>query len=657
MSIRIQFLAGSLIAVLVVFSMLFFGMGIRLQHYFQAQLSSHAQDTATSLAVAINTALRQQDELLLEATVQAIFDNGYYKRISVIDTSGKLIIEKTLPSTNGDVPEWLPKIIKLDTPLRSAFVTSGWQQAGVVQVTSQPAFAYKELWQLMQDATIWMLTAVVFIMLLMAALIRSILRPLEKIEKAALAVSDRHFPIIEPIPRTRELGRVVNAFNTLSASVRKMLADSEKVAERFRKHTLTDSLTGIGNRRSLIANIEMLLESPLGEYSLAFIQVGGLAELNKADGHDQGDHFVIALVSAIMESPRISFLARLQGSTFAMVLESTSETALKEILDAVCRRLEQVCRNYNLSDEVHCSAGAVRLFYNHTSSEALAKVDETLARALKSGQSEVDLIQGPGMPSEKWKDFLLEAMSESRFVLCAQPVIRQASENFPEATPDVLHFEIYSRLIDSDGILIPAGRFIPMAVRHDLATEIDRHCLRNLLRFMKSSRNSSTRYAFNISHKTFLDQSFPEWLGKQLEDSDIEKGGLILEISESLVLSSPHESLRFSEAMKLHGLTFGIDQFGLQKATVTELAELHPAYFKLATDLTRHCIEVEEYGEYIAWLVKTSEILGISVIATCVEKEEWIERLINAGVAAFQGQLIGPVTAIENTVNGENNAP
>ncbi len=654
MSLKTQFLIGSLITVLAVFAMLFVGMGVRLQHYFQAQLSSHAQDTATSLAVAINSALRQKDELLLETTVQAIFDSGYYKRISVLDTAGKSIIEKTLPPTNGEVPEWLPKIIKLETPLRSAFVTSGWQQAGVVQVTSQPAFAYRELWQLMQDATLWLFAAIIFTMLLMAALIRSILRPLVKIEKAALAVSERRFPTIEPVPRTRELGRVVEAFNTLSASVRRMLADAEKVAERFRKQTLTDALTGIGNRRSLVANIEMLLESPLGEYTLAFIQVGGLAELNKAGGHDQGDKFVIALVNAIMESPSISFIARLQGSTFAMVLESTSETTLKEILDATCRRLENVCSNYNLSGEIHCSAGAVRLFYNHTSSEALAKVDEVLARALKSGQSEVDLVQGPGLPSTEWKNFLLDAVSNNRFVLYAQQVIGQPGEISPDKTAAILHFEVYSRLIDSDGILIPAGRFIPMAARHDLATEIDRHCLLKLIRFMKSPEVVKTRYAFNISHHTFNDHSFPDWLGKQLDDSALNKQDLILEISESLLLASPHEAERFSEALKARGLSFGIDQFGLQKATVTELAKLHPAYFKLATNLTRHCTDVEEYGEYIAWLVKTSEILDIPVIATCVEKKEWFERLLKAGVVGFQGQLIGPTSSLENPLDIEN---
>jgi EAL domain-containing protein (putative c-di-GMP-specific phosphodiesterase class I) len=192
-----------------------------------------------------------------------------------------------------------------------------------------------------------------------------------------------------------------------------------------------------------------------------------------------------------------------------------------------------------------------------------------------------------------------------------------------------------------------------MAVRHNLATEIDRHCLLNLLRYMKSTQTAGTRYAFNISHNTFLDPSFPEWIGKQLEESALNKDDLILEITESLVLSSPHEAERFSEALTQYGLSFGIDQFGLQKATVTELAALHPLYFKLATDLTRHCTDVEEYGEYIAWLVKTSEILGIPVIATCVEKKEWFERLLKADVFGFQGQLIGPTASLGNALDIE----
>jgi diguanylate cyclase (GGDEF)-like protein len=628
-------------------------MGLRLQHYFQGQLSAHAQDTATSLAVAINSALREKDSRLLETTVQAVFDSGYYKRIAVLDTTGKQIIEKTLPSTNGDVPEWLPELIKLDSPVRSAFVTSGWKQSGEVTVASQPAFAYKELWQLMQDATIWLSAAIIFSMMLMATLVRSILRPLEKIENAALAISNRQFPVISPIPRTRELGRVVNAFNMLSNSVSKMLTELENLAEYFRKQTLTDSLTGIGNRRSLIANIEMLLESPLGEYTLALIQVGGLAELNNLEGHEQGDNFVRALVAAIESTPQLTFLARVQGSTFAILLESTTENTLKDTLDAIILRLENVCHNFNLSSEVRCSAGAVRLFYSNTSGEALAKVDEALARALKSGHSVVDYIQATGLPSGQWKKFLQDAMTGNRLILYAQPVIGQIGEILQEI-PDVLHFEVYSRVIDADGVLVKARRFMPMAMRHGLATEIDRHCLLSLIQIMKSKHATGVRYAFNISPSTLRDYDFPNWLSNQLDNSSLNKNTLILELAESTLLASPQDAQRFSEAMLSHGLSFGIDQFGLQKATITELAEMHPAYFKLATDLTRHCAEVPEYGEYIAWLVKTSAILGIPVIATCVEKKEWFERLVKAGVVGFQGLLIGQVTSLENPENIEH---
>ena len=653
MSLRTQFLIGSLVAILFVFALLFVGMGLRLQHYFQAQLSSHAQDSATSLAVAINSALRQNDKVLLDTTVQAIFDSGYYRRIAVLDASGKPIIEKLLPPANGEVPDWLPEVIELNTPLRSAYVTSGWKQAGVVEVTSQPAFAYRELWRLMQDASLWLFAAIIFTMLLMATLVRSILNPLDKIEKAALAVSRRQFPTIAPIPRTRELGRVVEAFNTLSDSVRMMLVEAENLAERFRKQTLTDALTGIGNRRSLVANIEMLLESSQVEYALALVQVGGLAELNNSAGHEQGDKFLLALVEAISRIPHLSFLARVQGATFALLLESSSGDALAEILDATSLNLERVCQNFGLPSDVRSSAGAVRLYYNYTTSEALAKADEVLARALKSGHSEVDHAMVPGMPSGQWKTYLQEAIRDDRFKLFAQPVIGHAGKNLQEI-PDLLYTEVYSRLIDSDGKLIKAARFMPLAMRHGLAADIDRHCLLKLMQHMKAEDAPGKRYAFNISHAILCDNEFQGWLSDRLNDSGLTKTDLIIEISESFLHASPQDARRFSAAMQNHGLSFGIDQFGLLKGTVTELAELHPDYFKLATDLTRHCADIEEYGEYIAWLVKTSGILGVPVIATCVEKKEWFERLVKAGVTGFQGQLIGPLASLENPADIEH---
>ena len=515
MSLKNQFLIGSLIAVFSVFAMLFVGTGIRLQHYFQAQLGAHAQDTATSLAVAVNSALRQHDTMLLETTVQAIFDSGYYKRVAVLDASGKTIIEKTLPPANGDVPKWLPEFVKLDTPLRSAFITSGWKQAGVVEVTSQPAFAYRELWLLMQDAILWISAAIIFTMLLMATLVRSILRPLVKIEKAALAVSSRQFPTIAPIPRARELGRVVEAFNTLSSSVRLMLGEAENLAERFRKQTLTDALTGIGNRRSLIANIDMLLESPQGESALALLQVEGLEKLNNLAGHAQGDKFVQALADVISEVPRLSFVARVRGTTFALLLDFTSESALKGKLDAICLRVESVCRNFGLTREGRCSAGAVRLFHSNTASEALAKVDEALARSHKFGSSIVDCDRSTGMPSGQWKIYLQEAISTNRFRIHVQPVIGYTKDQQPESA-QLLHFEAFSRLIYSDGELVKAARFMPMAIRHNLAADIDRLCLRNLLQHMNTGNATGKRYAFNISQEVLRDPAFPEWLSNEL---------------------------------------------------------------------------------------------------------------------------------------------
>jgi diguanylate cyclase (GGDEF)-like protein len=646
MNLKTQFMLGTLIALIALFSLLFVGVGIRLQHYFQTQLSAHAQDTATSLAVAINAALREKDTLLLETTVQAVFDSGYYKHVSVRDTSGFKIIEKELPSTNGNVPSWLPQFITLNPPLRTALVTSGWKQAGTVEVSSQPSFAYQELWLLMKDATIWLALAIIFTMLLMTLLVRSILRPLVNIEKAALAITRRNFMTISPLPNTRELKRVVQAFNALSSAVRTMLSEAENLAERFRKQTLTDALTGIGNRRGLTAHIEMMLESSQTEFILALIQVDGLAELNNKTNHKQGDEFVMALVHVLIGIPKISYLARVQGSTFALLLEFNTDKELSEILDSSCQKLKKICNNFELTDAYGCSAGAVKLINTQNSSEALAKADEALAKAKKTGHSEVDVNQSLGIPSAQWKHDLQAALTGNRFQLYAQPVIRYTAEP-NQADAELLHVEIYTRLAGIDGKLIKAARFIPMAIRHHLAANIDQHSIINLIKFITQEQIAGKKYAFNISQETLLDAAFPAWLSNQLTHSAISKSDLILEISESILRTSPQDGISFSEAMNNHGLSFGIDQFGLHKGTVTDLAKLQPAYFKLATELTRNATDIDEYGEYIAWLTKTAKMLGISVIATCVQEKEWLERLFKTGVTGFQGQLIGPVASLE----------
>jgi hypothetical protein len=175
-----------------------------LRGFLEEQLESHAQDTATSLGLSLSPYMQSNDAAVMDSMVDAIFDRGYYKAVSVIAVDGKPLIERNDPVTNKGVPSWFVDYIDLQLPTAEAMVMSGWKQAATVRVASHPGHAYQELWKNSRDTFMsFSLTAITTILLGILA-VHLLLKPLKRVETQAAAICRKDFVIQEKLPRTRE---------------------------------------------------------------------------------------------------------------------------------------------------------------------------------------------------------------------------------------------------------------------------------------------------------------------------------------------------------------------------------------------------------------------------------------------------------------------
>ena len=86
--------------------------------YLTQQLGSHAQDTATSLALSLGPVLQKQDLAAAQSMVDAIVDRGYYQRIECLNLSGQTLLKREFPVVVAGVPPWFTRWIKLEMPER-----------------------------------------------------------------------------------------------------------------------------------------------------------------------------------------------------------------------------------------------------------------------------------------------------------------------------------------------------------------------------------------------------------------------------------------------------------------------------------------------------------------------------------------------------------
>ena len=217
--------------------------------FLTSQLESHAQDTATFLALSISPHVAEKDMTAVEGMINAVFDRGYYQMITFSGPRRNMLIERVLTVKIEDVPSWFIRWIPLKTPEATSDVMAGWNQAGTIHVKSHPGYAYATLWKDVVNMTAWFAACAVFVLIAGGLGLRMLLKPLVAVERQADALCRKEYKIQEPLPWTREFRRVVEAMNRMTNKVKEMFEEQAAQAEGLQERAYHDPLTGLGNRR------------------------------------------------------------------------------------------------------------------------------------------------------------------------------------------------------------------------------------------------------------------------------------------------------------------------------------------------------------------------------------------------------------------------
>ena len=108
----------------------------------QERLYEDAKNTATSLSISLGSA--NGDISMMSTMINANFDSGTYRYISLVDVDDKMIYDRINESETPDVPKWFIKALNIKAPVASANVSAGWSQVGILNIQSDETYAYKQ---------------------------------------------------------------------------------------------------------------------------------------------------------------------------------------------------------------------------------------------------------------------------------------------------------------------------------------------------------------------------------------------------------------------------------------------------------------------------------------------------------------------------------
>jgi EAL domain-containing protein (putative c-di-GMP-specific phosphodiesterase class I) len=241
-----------------------------------------------------------------------------------------------------------------------------------------------------------------------------------------------------------------------------------------------------------------------------------------------------------------------------------------------------------------------------------------------------------------WSDpatHLRDALQKNELQLYCQPILTLQSGHFEAA-------EVLVRLREEEQALLPPGEFLPVFEHFHMMPELDRWVARHVIeRLSKGSRIG--RFSINVSGQTLADQDFPGFVADELRTARIPAAALLFEIDESDILQKPSLAESFASAIKAVGCGLVIDSFARRSASFTPLKTLQPEFVKVDGSIVRNLLKTQVALTKLNAVVRVGEVIGVKVIAECVEEQDVLLRLKALGVGYAQGFGIYQPVALE----------
>ncbi len=639
-----------ILLILMIFILLFAGTfwaGVENTRTFLIlQLTTQTQDAADALGLSLAPHMKNRDLAAMDTMVNAVFDSGYYQSLQLQTMSGKTLIARRNTSRIEGVPSWFIDHLTLPTPQADSIITTGWKQAGRLTLQAHPGYAYKKLWDMSVAMLRWSLLAFGLSLIATLLILKAILKPLGAVERQALAIGERKFPIEKHIPRTRELKRVVLAMNSMSAKLEQFIAKLSERAEQLRKQAHDDELTGLMNRRGFEARLNSLLRDKErgGAGALAVIRIQDLAAYNRQFGHQAGSDLLISLgklLNRLAEPVAGATTARITGTDFAVILPLFDANAATEFGTSLEAAIHELATAQQVEDIAH--AGIACFGPDSSLGAILSDADVALSQAEHQGANACVTLTGDSkaMGNEAWKTVIVHVIENRRIGLLAQDILTQQRQQ--------MYREVLIRIRDEAGEAISPALFASMAERLNLSARLDRYIIEQATEFLEQQPATSSapepenrhKLGIKISARSLSDADFMRWLESYLTNHAAAAGLLCFEISEYGLLQSVNAAEALIDLAHQHGGKVVMEHFGSRLSSFQTLRRLKLDYIKLDGSYTHNITGQSDNRFFLQTVIDIAHGLDMQVIAEHVETETEFRSLTSLGVNAVQGYYFG----------------
>jgi diguanylate cyclase (GGDEF)-like protein/PAS domain S-box-containing protein len=444
----------------------------------------------------------------------------------------------------------------------------------------------------------------------------------------------------------------VDSIRGITLNIRDV-SDAARLNDQLRTLAFHDPLTLLANRSLFSDRVHQAIRHVTDGMTPAvlFIDLDNFKTVNDSMGHGAGDQLLRAFAHRLVQCTRAGdTVARLGGDEFAVLLDHVPNTAAAM---AVARQVIEACKQpFDLDGQparVGASVGVAIADRVSTAERLLRNADAAMYAAKANGKGHAEVF-APEMLRAARRRIRLEnelatAIDLKQFEVHYQPIVDLASRHMV-GVEALMRWRHPTRGLVMPGDFIPlaeeTGQIVPM-------TEwiLDRACADLAQLQDRIESGEGVRMSVNMSSRYLNRGNVVSDIRTALESHRIRPEGLILEVSESLLLDDSSHVEQIFKDLKLLGVRLALDDFGTGYSSLAYLHRFPIDILTIDRSFVQRLVREHDGSEGVdaaalaRAILSLAEALGLDTVAEGIELDAQRDKLLELGCKTGQGYAFG----------------
>lgn len=408
--------------------------------------------------------------------------------------------------------------------------------------------------------------------------------------------------------------------------------------------SLHDALTGLPNRTLVVDRIQKALDRGRRSgrnVAVLFCDLDNFKVVNDSVGHALGDAVLLEVSRRLTRALRSGDTAgRLGGDEFVVVCEDVADE--REAVVVAERVQEAVGGPAAVADRVVVPTLSIGIAVSASPDvdplTLLRDADTAMYRAKDHGRNRWDImdvaLRRRAMDRLDIEHALRAGLDDGQLRLHFQPIVdlRTGAVVGREALLRWMHPE--------RGLLMP-DQFLQVAEESGLITEIGRWVLRCAADTAATADDSTSYVAVNVSPHQVARPGLAEAVEQTLARTRLPAERLVVELTESVVLSAAPGPRRELQLLDDLGVRIVVDDFGTGFSALSYLRDLPVSGIKVDRSFTAGLGSDHQCERIVEALTGLGRGLAVDVVVEGVETDAQRAVLARIGCEHAQGYLFG----------------